>query len=86
MILRHREFDHSAPDFGGGTYHMEAGRWNACTEDDKPTDCIGMPDKLAQLGNQGWELVAVMPRSSAIMSNYAGATTEDEWLFKRPKQ
>jgi hypothetical protein len=43
-------------------------------------------DKLAMLGDQGWELVAIAPRSGLNSEHYAGVTTEELWIFKRPKQ
>jgi hypothetical protein len=43
-------------------------------------------DRLTMLGEQGWELVAVVPRSGMSGESYAGFTTEEMWVFKRPKQ
>lgn len=45
---------------------------------------------LNMLGAQGWELVTVETRSSYAglhgeVSDYAGLTTEDMWIFKRPQ-
>ncbi len=85
-ILRHREFDRNVQDSLSVAYHREASYWNQCAEDDKPVACPSMPDKLAQLGSAGWELVTVTPRSSAGLNGYSGATTDDVWIFKRPKQ
>lgn len=43
-----------------------------------------IPSRLNQLGNEGWELIAVTTRSSAPGSAIAGATTDEVWIFKRP--
>lgn len=49
---------------------------------------------LEELGNEGWELVTVAPRSdlarahgtsSKVPSELAGYTTTELWVFKRPK-
>jgi hypothetical protein len=68
--------------------------WGVSFEDGKrsPTP-INMASKLPQLGDQGWELVTVYaksnnanndgPRSNGLALN--GVTTEDLWVFKRPK-
>lgn len=84
-LLRHREFDRNVQDTLSVAYHREASNWSTCAEDDKLIECPKLPDKLAQLGDQGWELVSVTPRSSAGLNGYEGATTEDIWVFKRRK-
>ena len=38
---------------------------------------------LPELGVNGWELVTVITRSSDPA--HAGAITEEQWVFKRPK-
>ncbi len=38
---------------------------------------------LPELGNAGWELITVITRSSDPA--HAGAITEEQWVFKRPK-
>lgn len=51
---------------------------------------------LAKLGDEGWELVSVTPRSRYLggyhggnvgwsTHDYAGFTNEEVWVFKRPK-
>jgi hypothetical protein len=47
---------------------------------------------LQQMGDDGWELVAVSPRSSSLgglafdrNKDYAGFTDSEIWVFKRPK-
>lgn len=58
--------------------------WNNWSEDAKalstPVDILA---KTKQLGEGGWELVSVTPRSSN--AGAAGVTTEELWVFKRPK-
>jgi hypothetical protein len=41
--------------------------------------------QLPDLGAAGWELVAVVPRSSEGSPANAGVTTDELWIFKRPK-
>jgi hypothetical protein len=41
--------------------------------------------QLPDLGAEGWELVAVVPRSSEGAPANAGVTTDELWIFKRPK-
>ncbi|HMM41504.1 MAG TPA: hypothetical protein PKA95_06345 [Thermomicrobiales bacterium] len=43
---------------------------------------VGM---LPELGDNGWELVTVLPRSSIGGETNAGITTDELWVFKRPK-
>ncbi len=43
---------------------------------------VGM---LPELGDEGWELVTVLPRSSSGGATDAGVTTDELWIFKRPK-
>lgn len=45
-----------------------------------------MEELLPQLGEEGWELVNVVPESSAWGQNNSGATTEEKWVFKRVKE
>jgi hypothetical protein len=58
---------------------------------------VNIDKNLAELGDQRWELVAVTPRSSylggkerasyaGIGLDYAGFTSDEHWVFKRPKQ
>jgi len=41
---------------------------------------------LTEMGEQGWELVAVLPIASATGAMLSGTTTEIEYIFKRPKE
>lgn len=38
---------------------------------------------IEALGEKGWELMAVVPRSSLV--NIGGFTSDELWVFKRPK-
>jgi hypothetical protein len=40
--------------------------------------------QLPELGAEGWELVAIVPRSSAGRPVHAGVTSDELWVFKRP--
>jgi Domain of unknown function (DUF4177) len=61
---------------------------------------IDIENELPKLGEEGWELVSISPRSNRFGGHhatrgitpphhegwdYAGFTTEEEWVFKRPK-
>lgn len=46
---------------------------------------IPIGPQLMALGEDGWELVAVSPRSEDAAPNHGGVTTEEQWIFKRPK-
>lgn len=55
-------------------------------------------DEVLALGEEGWELVSVVPISNVLgsygqwwgaggeTSDYAGFTNEQLWVFKRPKE
>ncbi len=45
---------------------------------------VEMEELLPELGREGWELVAVSSSSSWTGDAYAGLTTDEEWVFKRP--
>lgn len=51
------------------------------SEEWEPPD---IESKIKQLGNEGWELVAVVPRSSFGGEVGAGFTSNELWVFKRP--
>ena len=44
-----------------------------------------MESMLTELGEDGWELINVIPESSDWGENISGTTTEEKWIFKRPK-
>lgn len=46
---------------------------------------IEIQELLPQLGDEGWELVNVVPESSTWGENNSGTTTEEKWVFKRLK-
>lgn len=41
--------------------------------------------QLPSLGQEGWELVTVITRASEPGGITAGVTTDEMWVFKRPK-
>lgn len=61
------------------------GDWNL-SEDGTDLKNIDYLTRSQQLGAQGWELVSVTPISSYAGENYAGATSEVFFLFKRQKR
>jgi len=81
-----------------------ATRWNVLEEDTTQLpESITLIERAKQLGEEGWELVAVVPFSSVLggthieeehsrrpvavsfSQDYAGFTTEEKWVFKRPR-
>jgi hypothetical protein len=50
---------------------------------------VDITKQLAELGDQGWELVAIEARCDRAYSIDGrvefGATSNDVWVFKRPK-
>ena len=76
---------------------QRAAVWDSWAEDKQPLAApVDITAKLTQLGDQGWELVSVTPRSSllgghetseegGVSSDYAGFTTDETWVFKRLK-
>lgn len=44
-----------------------------------------LESKANDLGENGWELVGIVPRSSIAGTVGAGFTTDELWVFKRPK-
>lgn len=62
--------------FGSTVVVMEAAKWN-------PRD---LESQVKKLGEEGWELISVVPRSSFGGPDEAGFTTDETWVFKRPKR
>jgi hypothetical protein len=61
--------------------------WTQWYEDGQPIAAPADPlAKVNQLGAQGWELITITPRSSLASNWTAGTTSDETWLFKRPKQ
>jgi hypothetical protein len=59
-----------------------AENWSSWYDDDKPLPGpVNRTAKRVELGNQGWELVAVV----AIADTTGGATTRMFQFYKRPK-
>lgn len=46
---------------------------------------VNMCDFLPEMGEEGWELVSVLPLSSEYGEGKAGFTSDEKWVFKRPK-
>lgn len=64
-----------------------ANDWSQWAEDGKTLPLpVDMVSKLHELGDQGWELVAICPRSSYAAAWISGATSDETWVFKRKKQ
>jgi hypothetical protein len=63
-------------------------RTNTYGSDDWTGDLGGL-DGLNALGEAGWELVTVVPRSDIAggnsQQNWAGWTSTELWVFKRPR-
>jgi hypothetical protein len=53
-----------------------------CVVDNASAPCAGL---IAQLGGDGWELVSVVPESRKTGPTWAGVTTQQSWVFKRPR-
>lgn len=47
---------------------------------------VEVEEMLPKLGEEGWELVNIIPESSAWGENNTGATTDEKWIFKRPAE
>jgi len=43
-------------------------------------------DFLTILGEQGWELVSAWPLAGISGKYWAGISSQEKWVFKRPKQ
>lgn len=71
----------------GGFGHTNVGDWEVF-EDGKSLGKIDTSVVSQRLGENGWELVSVSPRSSQALcgsESTAGITSEELWVFKRPK-
>jgi hypothetical protein len=60
-----------------GLFGYRAGEWSP-----DPTEWANW---LTEMGEMGWELVTVVAESSTVGMGAAGASTEELWVFKRPK-
>jgi hypothetical protein len=49
-----------------------------------PADARGVAEMLTALGQEGWELVSVLPVSNWVGNAAAGRTTQIQFFFKRP--
>jgi len=59
---------------GGGLSAAKAAQWN-------PPNL----ESLSQMGEEGWELVAVVSESGIPNNQTAGFTSDELWVFKRLK-
>ena len=69
---------------GSARLSMTIGDWTY-REDGKEIGATDLVVKLRELGEAGWELVAIAPQSTGTGSDFAGFTSEMNWVFKRPK-
>jgi hypothetical protein len=54
-------------------------------DDGKPLDeTLEIMGISKGLGLEGWELVAICPRSLPVSTGTTGTTTDELWVFKRP--
>jgi hypothetical protein len=60
-----------------GAFSLQAGEWSP-----GPTEWASW---LTEMGEMGWELVAVVAGSREGGLGVAGTSTEELWVFKRPK-
>ena len=81
------------PFDGDVVSHASAGEWDYWAEDDTEIPMIrNIERKIKELGQQGWELVEIVTRSSyfggksTLNKDFAGLTTGELWVFKRPIQ
>lgn len=81
IVVRKRGLvdDHSATDW---TCYV----WQKGDETGKEITGKNYINLLADLGDQGWELVMGFPRSDQWSDVYAGFTSSEIHLFKRPKE
>jgi hypothetical protein len=61
-----------------GAFSLQAGEWSP-----GPTEWTSW---LTEMGESGWELISVVARSDTGGLGIAGTTTEELWVFKRPKE
>ena len=59
-------------------------RWDDENKNDKNT-LLSVQNRLNQLGEQGWELVSMIPVSDQDGASIAGRTSSVRFIFKRPK-
>jgi hypothetical protein len=59
--------------------------WFLCCPDGTRVENQAINFAIQELGNEGWELVAVVPVSNLLGSTTTGWTNELDYIFKRPK-
>jgi hypothetical protein len=52
----------------------------------RPYTYKDLEDALTNLGEEGWELVSISPRSDTASNYTAGFTDSEIWVFKRQKE
>lgn len=88
ILHRVRSYEERKTGFLSGT-KFKGSDW-ICWLDGKKQEAPFL-EVLTSLGDQGWELVGMEPRSSWLsdqintIPSEAGFTTDDTWVFKRPK-
>lgn len=85
----------SAAPRGSNSYFRSGSNWESTittAAGSKKIDARDFFDYTNRLGEDGWELVAISPRSGMlggevanISLDYAGFTSEEMWVFKRPR-
>lgn len=77
VIFRYRDANY----MGAETYR--AADWTYIEDGTKELGTIDIIIKTKELGEAGWELAEISARSGN--PNFPGFTTEETWIFKRPK-
>jgi hypothetical protein len=75
FVLRDREYDSN----------HKIGEWNVSFIPPQGRTGNKPSEFLPALGEQGWELVSVWPLSDISGDGWAGYTSVEKWVFKRPK-
>jgi hypothetical protein len=83
LLQRVREFRTQISQTVIGQTEDVLSNWS-CYVDTKQVECEDPPGNANQLGQQGWELVSVIERSSS-WGRWAGVSTEEVYYFKRIK-
>jgi hypothetical protein len=73
--------------YGGTLFGAHSKEWELVTGGEllRQYGKIGFVELIQRLGDDGWELVSVVPRSSIGGAESSGFTSEQVWIFKRPK-
>jgi hypothetical protein len=60
--------------------------WERGNETGREMKGINFINLLGELGDQGWELTVGLPRSDQWSEQFAGFTSSEIQIFKRPKE